>query len=148
MLQVFTLSYLGTNAKMGSLGRLSATCPDLQAAMLEGRVGFQALEQKEGGAHRMTAQCWIHSGAGPGGDERLALSQRSCHNHGSSKLTLLREARGCPALPHRYVNPSTESFHLPDAALDSEAQDMLVPPLPKAFRLPLEEVSAKAVFRD
>lgn len=26
--------------------------------------------------------------------------------------------------------------------------DMLVPPLPKAFRLPLEEVSAKAVFRD
>ena len=38
MLQVFTLSYLGTNAKMGSLGRLSATCPDLQAAMLEGRA--------------------------------------------------------------------------------------------------------------
>lgn len=63
-------------------------------------------------------------------------------------VTLLREARGCPALPHSYVNPSTESFHLPDAALDSEAQDMLVPPLPKAFRLPLEEVSAKAVFRD
>lgn len=108
MLQVFTLSYLSTNAKMGSLGRLSATCPDLQAAMLEGRAGFQALEQKEGGAHRMTAQCWIHSGAGPGGDERLALSQRSCHNQGSSKLTLLREARGRPALPHRYVNPSAE----------------------------------------
>lgn len=47
MLQVFILSYLGTSAEMGSLGSLSATRPDLQAAMLEGTAGFQALEQKE-----------------------------------------------------------------------------------------------------
>ena len=74
MLQVFILPYLGTNTEMGSLGRLSATCPDLQAATLEGRAGFQALEQKEEHAHWKTPRCWVHSGAGPGLDKCPALS--------------------------------------------------------------------------
>lgn len=58
-------------------------------------------------------------------------------------VTLLREARGCPALPHSYVNPSTESSICLMLHLILKHRTVLVPPLPKAFRLPLEEVSPK-----
>lgn len=59
---------------------------------------------------------------------------------------------GAPRLQHATValTPVTQRkracFHWPDVALDSEAEEALVPPLPEAFRLPAEEMSAKAIL--
>lgn len=54
---------LGTKAGVGSLGTRSATCPELQAAVVEGRAGFQALGQREGSARWVT---WMMSLCGRG----------------------------------------------------------------------------------